>query len=163
GEAGIGKTRLALELERRVSRAEPGTRTAVVSRASTEAPRDADLLVVDVADAPSFVARTASGALVVVVARELGELSETVDGVVELGPLEQDEVVDLAASIVGARVLNPDLVERLSTVVERSPFFVEQTVKDWLHHALVTVRDGVASIRAEAPAPPRTLRALVEA
>ncbi len=170
GEAGVGKTRLALELERRVLLRDPSTRTRFLASID-DAWDPLDLVVIEASEAfaaPLSRARLRAReagrrALFVVVARELGaDLRAIADEEVQLGPLSDDEAVELAASLLGARVLVPDLLERLRDVAERTPLFLTETLRDWMDQAVVVVRDGVAVLHAGALAPPRTLRALVE-
>ncbi|MFO0617348.1 MAG: AAA family ATPase [Polyangiaceae bacterium] len=171
GEAGVGKTRLALELERRILLSLPSTRTRFLT--SRDGPWEAlDLVVIEafqgVAEPLARARRGAegagTGALFVIVARELdAELRPLVDEELRLGPLSEDEATDLAASLLGARLLVPELLERLGEVAERTPLFLTETVRDWMDQAVVVVRDGVAVLHAGALDPPRTLRALVEA
>lgn len=179
GEAGAGKTRLALEFERRVMLRDPSTRAGFVG-----APSDAwdalDLVIVEAFDgigpllSRAVSAARAAGArtLWIVVARGLDLLSgdgaaESVQALVDeelsLGALSDDEIAELAASMLGARVLTPEFVDRLRDAADRTPLFVTETLRDWMDEALVVVRDGVAQIHGGAIAPPRTLRALVEA
>lgn len=171
GPPGSGKTRLALEMERVAKLREPTARATYVATPS-DPWEAADLVIVDVFDgvAPRLEAavRAARGVssrtLVIVVTRELDDaLRAIVDEEIALGPLDDDDLDELAATLLGARVLTPELVDELRQLGERSPLFVTETVRDWLDEAAVVVRDGVAVLHGVSSAPPRTLRALVEA
>ncbi len=81
---------------------------------------------------------------------------------IPLGPLSDADVAVLAANLLGARVLPPELVTHLAARAEGNPLFVELIVKELTDGARVTVRQGVAQVDLEGAGVPRTLRALVE-
>lgn len=80
-----------------------------------------------------------------------------------LGELSDDEVAELVAARLGARVVPPELFE---SVVERTgghPLYIEEALRELVSRALVDVEKGVAKLRAGADVRlPTSLEALVK-